>query len=106
MSKMKDEELITLVKESLDYLDSNVSVNVPNLTQIKMLIEETEKRKKKRLVEFCSFLLCAALVLLLTTAIYMNFVVAFIVVQGVMFVAIPFSALIWFKKAGRQVNIL
>lgn len=102
----KDEDNINKIKESLNFLDTNVAVEKPDLMQLLQLVNEVEEKKKSsRNRQFIVFIITAVLVINLELYTFYRSITFFAVLQAVTLVfAVP-SVILWTIKRNRQVSL-
>ncbi len=100
----KDEQIEQKVKESLEYIDENVTIKPNYLATFKVLVQETEKKKKQKYMrDTLSFLLILTIIIFAEIFAFTSSFTAFIITQALAGLAIPlFLITLRFIKVRRE----
>lgn len=103
----KDEYIEKNIKQSLEYIDENVTIKPNYLATFKVLVQETEKKKKQKYMrETLSFLIILSLMLIIETIAFTSSFTIFIIIQALVGFTIPVSiVLIRLIKTRREETI-
>ncbi len=100
----KDEQIEQKIKDSLEYVDNNVSVKPTYLATYKVLVQETAKKQKQKYArETLTFLLILTVILFAEVFAFTNSFTVFIITQALAGLAIPlFLIVLRFIKVRRE----
>lgn len=99
MKEKNDEKLIRKLKDGLDYMDHNIDIVKPSLSQIKYLVSQVEEKKTvKKNYEFLLFLLTAVSMISASIGAYKSYAIMFIIVQAAATLVLPVGLFIWFRR--------
>ena len=102
----KDEGTINKIRESLDFLDTNVEVKKPDLMQLVQLVNDVEEKKNSsRNWQFIAFIATAVLIINLELYAFYKSIAFFAVLQAVALICAVPCVILWTKKRNRQVSL-
>jgi hypothetical protein len=103
----KDEHIEEKIKESLEFIEKNVTIKPNYLATFKVLVQETEKKEKQKYMrETLSFLIILSLILFIETIAFTSAFTIFIIIQVLVGFTIPVSVvLIKMIKTRREESI-
>lgn len=93
------------IKDSLDFLDREIKVKVPDINAFRAMVEQVEEKKQEKTRrETLLFLASAAGILFIEIYSFNRSFTAFAVVQALSLLCLPISLVAWRRQKKKQVT--
>jgi hypothetical protein len=102
--EQNDAKLEKDIKESLDFLDGEIKVKVPDINAFRAMVTQVEEKKQEKTNRETVLFLASALVILFVEIYSFNrSFTAFVIVQILSLLCLPVTLLVWRRQKKRQV---
>ena len=105
MNEQEKDKIIDKIRQGLDSLDREITVETPDLTRFRQMVSEvTEKKQQKERKEFLLFTAFAALLLGFEFFAFSRSPLFFVAMQSIAFVSCMGGLFYWVRKEHKKVK--